>query len=310
MSHTPRTVAVTGLTGIVGRYVAGRLFKEGCRVRGLARAGSDRSGFAQSPIWITGDLQDSASLTELVESADTLIHCALEHASGRYRGGEAGQPTNFWRRNLIGTVELLEAASRGQVKRVVLLSSRAVFGAAPDGNTADYVDDGAPTSPDSHYGALKAAIEALGRQYALTTELCVASIRPTGVYGLGHPNHPNKWADHIAAACAGEPISQVRTATEVHGDDLADAIWRLLCAERAEVNGRIFNCSDVCLSIRELAERLARITGSTAPLPDEGTPPTNQMVSSGLKKLSWQPGGMALLNKTLNELVAAHQSNR
>ena len=95
LTHLPRTVAVTGATGIVGRFVCDRLFDEQCTVRALVRRSSERSGFEGTPEWVEGDLQIPEALETLVEGADTLVHCALEHASGRYRGGEASDPHRF-----------------------------------------------------------------------------------------------------------------------------------------------------------------------------------------------------------------------
>ena len=211
--------------------------------------------------------------------------------------------TAFWQHNLLGTLDLLEAAARQGVQRVILLSSRAVFGQAVDGPTPQFVDDDSPLTPDSHYGSLKAATEALGRQYAASSSMCVASIRPTGVYGLTWPEDNSKWLALADAACRNQPIEQVRTATEVHGDDLADAIWRLASAPEDRVNGYSFNCSDLLLSTREIAQRLNVLTGADAPLPTEGAPPLNQMRCPRLSALGWQGGGEVRLEATLQQLI-------
>ena len=87
----------------------------------------------------TGDMTDADSLTTLVDDVDAVVHCAYAHAPGRYRGGEAEDRFAFWRTNLLAGVELMERARLAGVKRLVLLSSRAVFGR--DTPAVDWVDD-------------------------------------------------------------------------------------------------------------------------------------------------------------------------
>jgi uncharacterized protein YbjT (DUF2867 family) len=49
-------VAVTGATGLVGRFVVPRLLAEGVRVRAWRRPGSDLTGLPQNIAWIEGAL--------------------------------------------------------------------------------------------------------------------------------------------------------------------------------------------------------------------------------------------------------------
>ncbi len=300
-------VAVTGASGIVGRFVVADLLQRGIEVRALSREPDKVSGYSQAPDWVQGSLGDLDALRELCMGADALVHCAFEHVSGRYRGGEGDDPTQFWSTNLVGTVALLETARQLDVRRVVLLSSRAVFGSAD--HAPEHVGDDVPPQPDTHYGALKVALESLARSYLSTApEFTITSLRPTGVYGLTWPVTQSKWFEYVQAALAGEPITAVRTATEVHGADVAAAIALLLQAPPAQVCGRAYNCSDLLISTRDIAAALADITGSTAPLPQAGPAPRNQMTCEGLADLGWKPGGRARFEETLHALLNAAAS--
>ena len=163
-------VALTGATGIVGRFVAERLAREGVALRALVRASSDRRELPADVEWVVGGMTDSSSLANLVENADAVVHCAYEHVSGRYRGGEGDDLPGFWRANLHGGVELMQKAVEAGVTRLVLLSSRAVFGQpSPPGS---WVDDDTRPVPDTHYGALKLALEAHASAFAAVDGVC------------------------------------------------------------------------------------------------------------------------------------------
>ena len=148
-------VAVTGATGYVGRFIVKRLVEEGVKVRAWRRPSSDLTGFPKDIEWIDGDLSSPESARTLVDGADVLVHAALDHVPGRYRGGEGDDPARFRKTNIDGSLALLAAARSAGVSRAVVLSSRAVFGASTKVDRRRR-----PASPDTEYGAAKAALEA------------------------------------------------------------------------------------------------------------------------------------------------------
>ncbi len=297
-------VSLTGATGIVGRFIAARLAREGCDIVALARPGSDRTSFDFPVTWIEGDLDSEASVQSLAEGADALVHSAYDHLPGLYRGGEGDDVEGFWRTNVLGSLRLLHAANGCDVGRIVVLSSRAVFGRP----SRTRVGDDHPTSPDTHYGAHKVALEGLASVYPHTT-----CIRPTGIYGITHPASRSKWFDMARDVIAGRPITTERTSTEVHGDDVAAAVWLLLTARDADVAGRSFNCSDIVVSTREIAERMYAThgipRGSRPALPEELPPPDIIMRCDGLGDLGWGPGGRRRLGTTIRDLLNAAENS-
>jgi nucleoside-diphosphate-sugar epimerase len=257
-------VLVTGATGAVGRFVVPALAAAGHRVTTLGRAGDIR--------WTLGE---PAPLPK----ADALVHLALAHAPGRYRGGEGDDPAAFRRLNLDGTLRLFDAAGDA---RILFLSSRAVYGDARRGETLRETD--AP-APDSLYGALKLAAEqALGPRGA--------AIRATGVYG------GDKWAPLFAAYLAGEPVAP-RVATELHGADLAAAVLLLLASRETGA----FNASDLLLDRHDLLARVQAIAGCPHPPPTRASgPPPGVMACDRLHALGWRPGGWPRLDAWLASL--------
>ncbi len=109
-------VALTGATGFIGRYIADHLAEEGHTLRCWYRATSNREGFDQiSDLeWIEGDLGDRDSASALVEGCDAVVHAALYRPGIAFRGAE-GDLIEFVQKNVVGTLELIEAARRANV---------------------------------------------------------------------------------------------------------------------------------------------------------------------------------------------------
>lgn len=292
-------VALTGATGYVGGFILRDLLGRGVQVAGLTRQRPQSE--AAGVEWIRGDLLNSEALTELLAGADALVHCAYSHVPGRYRGGEGEDRHGFWRTNLLGSVALFEQARAAGVQRLVFLSSRAVYGRRTAGTS---VDETVLPVPDTYYGALKLALEAQVSALADVDGVCAASLRPTGVYGVAQPVARSKWFDLATATAKGRPLPAPRRATEVHGRDVASAVWLLLTKPAEVIAGRAFNCSDLAVDTGAVAAKLAACMGRPLPaLPPAANSLRHAMRTSALRQLGWQPGGECLLEATLVELA-------
>ncbi len=300
-------VAVTGATGLVGEFLIPHLLKHGHVVHALRRIGGrDTTKFELNTNLhsFDGDLMDLKSLERLVVDCDAVVHAALEHQRGRYRGGEGDDPIRFKRVNLHQTEAFLKALQETRVARTVFISSRAVFDGYRD--PAAQISESTPTRPASLYGEIKAQTEALGNSLS---NIGFCTIRPTGIYGETRDPQDNKWWDLISRAGdmpSSEDSNQLRT--EVHGEDVASAILLLLRAPLSSVERRHFNCSDIAVSRAQLVELCRQIKREQEldfdALP-RGVPPNNSMSCDGLADLGWQPGGMTKLGHTLQRMLAA-----
>jgi nucleoside-diphosphate-sugar epimerase len=285
-------IAVTGATGFIGHHTVAHLLTHGHAVTALGRRPSLHAAAAFTPFHLDGPPTD-------LRAQDVLVHAALSHVPGRYRGGEGDAPDAFLRRNLAGTLRLFEAARDQGVPRILFLSSRAVYGDYPPGTP---LHEGLSPRPDTLYGVVKAQAEdALAR--LAYPELVVASLRATGVYGPPVPGIPHKWTGVLDDFAHGRPITP-RAATEVHADDLAEAIRLLATAAPAALAPKVFNVSDFVLDLHDLLSDYAALTGIAAPLPPRADPAAvSAMTTERLRRLGWSPSGPARLRETLTALA-------
>ena len=98
------------------------------------------------------DMRDPQTAGTFVDGAQALVHCAFSHIPGRYRGGEGQDAREFWQTNLGATLNLLEACAAANLRRAVVLSTRAVFG---DDHRPNVFSDQSAMTPTTHYGAMK-----------------------------------------------------------------------------------------------------------------------------------------------------------
>ncbi len=120
-------VAITGATGFLGRYLVRHLAAAGHHLRCWYRPGSDRSGFerqADAIEWLPGALGDEASVGELVQGADAVVHAAVQWEGRRTRARDShGTPGVFYGVNLTGSLQLFQTALEAEVSRFVFLST-------------------------------------------------------------------------------------------------------------------------------------------------------------------------------------------
>lgn len=293
-------VGLTGATGYVGRFIAKDLHQRGVLVRALGQGASDRTGFSGPVEWLTGSLESDDVFSRFVDGADAIVHCALAHVPGRYRGGEGQDLAGFIEVNVSGSLRLMLAARAAGVPRFILLSSRAAYGDTARGG---HLHEESPTHPDTHYGACKAALEAFVSSWGQGEDWEICALRLTGVYGVVHPFERTKWLALIDAVRRGEAWPESRCGTEVHGCDVGRAVWMLLTAPG--IAGRVFNCSDLPVSTTTVARMVQRITGACGPLPAEPSGPApGTMSCDGLHERGFAFGGVPLLERTIREIVS------
>ena len=169
-------VLVTGATGFVGGNLARLLISRGHEVRALVRKGSNTltiDGVGSEPV--TGDLLDRDSLDRAVKGCDWLFHCAAMYTFW------SPDPRLVYKTNIDGTANVLEAARRADVSRVVYTSTVSTIGLS---NGALATED-TPLDPghlQGHYKKSKYQAELLALKMA-SEGLPLVVVNPTTPVG-------------------------------------------------------------------------------------------------------------------------------
>lgn len=148
-------VAITGGAGFLGLHLARRLLADGHTVRSLDLVTLDTPGLTGVVEEIVGDVTVERDARALVTGAEVVIHAAA--ALPIQTDGSAIRAVN-----VDGTATVLAAAREAGVRRLVLVSSTAVYG-VPDHHPLDEDDD---LIGVGSYGESKIAAEALCRAFA------------------------------------------------------------------------------------------------------------------------------------------------
>ncbi len=296
-------VALTGASGSLGEFCARLGAERGWQQRVMQRSGVLTPQLAALPGLepVAGALVDS-DFSTLLARCDALVHAAFAHAPGRYRGGEGADARGFWQLNLGATIGLLEQARALGVKRVVLFSSRAVFG--PD--QTGCLSEAAAPEPDTHYGLQKLTLEGLARLYSHEPEaFAVACLRPTGVYGTRLDPQASKWAALARQIAEGHWPTSNRQGSEVHGGDVAEAVALLLTCPVEAMAGQVFNASDILTSRQVVADLIGHTLGRVPPDTTAALEPMKGplLATDKLAALGWQPRGQEGLTRDLQDLL-------
>jgi nucleoside-diphosphate-sugar epimerase len=284
-------VLVSGGRGLVGRFIVNGLLQAGHEVIVGTRA---PSGADERVLHLDPECDQRGAF----DGIDAFVHAAFDHLPGRYRGGEGDDPHGFRRRNLDGSMRLFENARDAGVARAVFLSTRAVYGVQPHGMP---LDETTTPRPDTLYGEVKLAAEAALLRLGSPT-LQATVLRITGVYG--GPPAVNKWTPLVEAWLAGEPIAP-RAGTEVHGQDVAQAVRLMLESPAAQVAGQVFNVSDILVDTRGVLEVAKKASGAVHPLPEAADASgINVMTTDRLRALGWRPGGLDLFRRDVAKLAS------
>src|SRR6185437_815590 len=123
---------VTGATGFLGSHVARVLAEQGASLRLLVRANSNTKNIADLKADLaTGDLRDPSTFETAIAGCDAVFHVAADYRLW------VRDPDEMYRANVEGTRAILEAARKGNVRRVVYTSSVATMGFTTTGAPAD-----------------------------------------------------------------------------------------------------------------------------------------------------------------------------
>jgi UDP-glucuronate decarboxylase len=272
-------VLVTGSQGFVGRHVMSYLSGHGFEPIGTdVSAGADVVGSIVDASFVDDKLAplDFEAIVHLAGIAD--IKKTIE------------DPYSCYQVNCFGTLNALELAAKKKVKRFHYASSANVYG-APKGNP---VTEESAIDPRVPYDYSKVVGENLVMSYYKTKGVPVAITRAWLLFGeFDHPSRAVPF--FVRKFLKNEPVGLFNSGRDVtapsHTLNFAKLIAKIL--ERDEAVGQAFNFGGAeTLSVRDLAERIKRLTNSSSDLqmlpprsPAEAEPQVSYPSTEKMRKL-------------------------
>lgn len=293
-------ILVTGADGFIGSHVVETLVKSGHDVRAFVLYNSFNSwgwldesdkAIRDSIDIFAGDIRDPHGVDKAVENQEVILNlAALIAIPYSYHS-----PDTYIDTNIKGTLNILQAARRHGVKRVVQTSTSEVYG------TAQYIpiDEAHPLHPQSPYAATKVGADQLALSFHSSFDVPVGILRPFNTYG------PRQSARAVIPTI----ISQLANKSKVKLGSLSPtrdfsfvqdtANGFLAAAQSDAIVGQTINLgSGFEISIKETAETIAKLMNTKLELVDDEqrVRPENSEVErlhASIEKaktlLGWQP---------------------
>ncbi len=295
-------VLVTGVGGFLGAHLAQRLLDRGHRVVGTTwGTTSNLAGVELHEV----DLLDTRGLLAVVHAAEPE---AIIHLAGLSHVGESWQrPADYFQVNVLGTENVLNAATGVGHCRVLLASSAEVYGLVPEDRQP--IVETEPVAPRTPYALTKAAAERLTIRAGGVVARCFNLVGPGQSDRFALP----AFAAQLAAIAKGDqpPILQVGNLSArrdfVH---VADGVAALALLAELGVPAEIYNvATGRAVSIAEALDRLIAISGLRVEIQEDPTRlrPVDMPLLEGnaakLRALGWAPERD--LDLALGELWAA-----
>lgn len=252
---------ITGAAGFLGSHLSNYLAREGHQVRALDDLSTGNPQALSTDVLFTrGDVNDRPKLWTLLQDVDCVYHLAARVSVPE----SVLYPREYNATNVGGTVSLMEAMRDVGVRRVVFISSGAVYG----DQDQQPLQESATPRPHSPYAVSKLAAEfyvrTIGRLWGIET----VSLRVFNAYGPGQhlpPSHPPVIPNFLRQAVGGGTIVMhgdgTQTRDYAYVDDVVSAM--IAASTAPNIDQQVINVgSGMETSIHELIRMVRQVTGA------------------------------------------------
>lgn len=250
-------VLVTGATGFIGTHLTRLLLKEGFPVRALVRSAEKKSHLNGLDVeTIVGDVRGAASMEKACKGCESVFHAAALY------GFWAPRQQDFYDINVTGTRNVLEAARKAKVARIVYTSTVGVLKAPTDPKTpADELSFPDERDLFNDYKRSKYQAEQVVDRYA-KTGTPVVIVNPTAPVGA-YDTRPTPTGKIVLDFLRGKIPAYLDTGLNwVDVEDVARG--HLLAAEKGKVGERyILGGTD--MTLKAFYDLLAKLSGRKSP---------------------------------------------
>lgn len=255
MEH--KKVLVTGGAGFIGSNLVKKLVERGNSVTVLDNFISgypvNLDPFPTVRI-IEGDVRDQPAVTEAIRGAKVVFHLAASVGNKR----SIDEPLTDAAINVLGTIQVLEAARKEGVRKIVTSSSAGIFGELK----SLPIREDHPVEPDTPYGCSKLCEEKLCLAYAKLYQLEAVCLRYFNVYGPNqrYDAYGNVIPIFVFRMLRNEPLhifgDGEQTRDFVHVDDVVQA--NMKAAGSSGVSGSFNIASGTRVTINTLVKMITK----------------------------------------------------
>ncbi|MDI6696420.1 MAG: NAD-dependent epimerase/dehydratase family protein [Anaerolineales bacterium] len=284
---------ITGAAGFLGSNLANYLVREGHQVRGLDDlSAGDPQALSPHVLFTRGDVNDRPKLWTLLQEVDCVYHLAARVSVPE----SVLYPREYNAVNVGGTVSLMEAMRDVGVRRVVFISSGAVYG---DRGEQPLKEDARP-NPRSPYAVSKLAAEYYVRTIGDLWGIETVILRVFNAYGPGQhlpPSHAPVIPHYLRQALRGSTLVMhgdgSQTRDYVYVDDVVSAM--ISAATAPGINQMVLNIgSGVETSVRDLVRLIMEVLGVKVeaianPRSDPGVSRMRADLTLASERLGYQP---------------------
>ncbi|MBW0446949.1 GDP-mannose 4,6-dehydratase [Paraburkholderia phenoliruptrix] len=249
-AQQPVRTLVTGAGGFTGRYLVDNLRERGHTVIETF-AGRDEE---ETPTRLRLDITSPENCRRVIETVrpDYIVHLAAISFVGH------DDPLDFYRVNVLGTLNLLEAcAATGHTPRKALIASSAnVYGNV----TSDAIDESFPLTPVNHYAASKAAMETMVHTWF--DRLPILIVRPFNYTGRGQASNflVPKIVEHFARREPSIELGNIDVARDFSDVRYVVRAYKALLDSDA-TSETVNVCTGTPYTLREILSAASDLTG-------------------------------------------------
>jgi len=256
-----KKILVTGGAGFIGSHIAEKLVEIGSEVvildNFLTGKMSNLSSIKDDVEIIKGHIENYHDVERAIQGCDIVIHEAFP-----YGKSGMGLEEQYIEEGVIGTFNVLKAAVKNKVEKVVYASTVAVYG------IPKYlpIDENHPISPFLPYGATKYVGELYCRTFSKLYDIDTVSLRYFYVYGPRYAQFDHSaMVNFLNRVLENKPLiiygdgSQIRDYTYI--DDAVEGT--LLATIKEDTRGEVYNISSgEGITILELAQKIIDVTNA------------------------------------------------
>lgn len=293
--HLKKRVLVTGGAGFIGSHLCERLLKEGCEVLCLDNLFTGEFKNIQHLVGQSGfEFIRHDIIQPILLEVDEVYNLACPASPVHYQFN----PVKTVKTSVMGAINMLGLAKRVKA-RILQASTSEVYGDPQvHPQREEYWGHVNPIGIRSCYDEGKRCAETLFFDYHRQHHLPIKVARIFNTYGPRmHPEDGRVVSNFIVQALRGQALTLYgeggQTRSFCFVDDMVEGLLRLM-ASPEEFTGPVNLGNPVETSVRELAERIRKLTGSSSPLEFLPLPPDDPGrrrpdISLARRELSWEP---------------------